>query len=480
VHFSISDGRVVKYKNDEDRQKMANLPAPSVDHQMTTAAKTAGVREWLAFAILMLAMMFAFVDRQVLLLASEPIRGSLGLSDFQLGLLQGTGVALAGALVTYPLGWLADRYDRRWILAGCVAVWSASVFTSGLMQSFEGLMIFTALAGAGEAGLTPIFYTVIPLLFLGKDRQLANSLVAITAAGGGAIALLLASEIFVLAQHFKGTLPYAGAEAWRAGFTITSMAAIILIPAILMTRLIGTRSAKIAELLVSLPDERGSEALDSLTAFVRRHWSLLSRFVLGGAFGGFAFAAVAVWTAVIATRTFGQTPSETGKMMGTILLVSTALAFLLNLAFTRIVYAKKGDRVLMIGISISFLCASLILLALPFVKNLWALYLVYGTLQICTGFASMSYPTALQGLSPDHLRGRMTAINFLIFMLLASMAAPLVGLVSDRLFGADPKQLLTAVALVACPAAMLTTLLYYSCLRSGFMETLADVTRRAR
>jgi MFS family permease len=167
-------------------------------------------------------------------------------------------------------------------------------------------------------------------------------------------------------------------------------------------------------------------------------------------------------------------------MLGTVLLSATGLAFLFNLAFIRFFYAKNGDRSLMIAISTSFLLASLIFLALPFVKSITMLYLVFGAIQICAGFASMSYPTALQGISPSHLRGRITSINFLMVMLIPSIGLPLIGLVSDQMFGAAPSQLATAVTLVAGPAALIASVLYYSCLRVGFIETLADVARQDR
>jgi MFS family permease len=443
---------------------------------VTSPVVGAGVGHWAAFAVLMAALMFAFVDRQVLLLASEPIRLSLGLSDLQLGLLQGTGVALVAGLVTFPLGWLADRYDRRWVLAACVAVWSFSVFASSLVQTFEGLMLFTALAGAGEAGLTPIFYTVVPLLFFGKDRQMANALIAIVATGGGALALLIASEVFDVAELWAGVIPYRGAEVWRAGFAITSVAAIVLIPLILLTSLLGSRSAHLSVQPAGTADHAEATALESLSAFVRRHWSLLLRFVLAGALGSFAFVSISVWVAIIAARTFGQSPSEAGGTLGSVLLTATGLAFVLNWAFTRWLYDRKGERLLLMGISISFLVGTSIIIVLPFVGTMVMLYVVYGAIMTCTAFASMSYPTALQSLSPAHLRGRITAINFLASMLFASASPPLVGLVSDQVYGAASAQLTTALALVAGPAALLATLLYYSCLRRGFMETLADVS----
>jgi MFS family permease len=80
--------------------------------------------------------MFALVDRQILVLLAEPIRKHLALSDLQRGLLQGAGIAIFAALATYPLGWLADRFDTRLVLKGCIAAWSTAVAACGLAQTF--------------------------------------------------------------------------------------------------------------------------------------------------------------------------------------------------------------------------------------------------------------------------------------------------------------------------------------------------------
>ena len=62
-----------------------------------------------------------FYDRQVLPAVQEQIRTKWELSDTHLGLL-GTGFILLYAMVGLPLGQLADRWNRRWLLAGGVAV----------------------------------------------------------------------------------------------------------------------------------------------------------------------------------------------------------------------------------------------------------------------------------------------------------------------------------------------------------------------
>jgi MFS family permease len=186
---------------------------------------------WYALAVLVATNLFAMVDRQIFLLLAEPIRKALALSDLQLGLLQGTGIALFTALASYPLGWLSDRLDRRWVLASCIAVWSAAVLACGMAQDFVQLLLASALVGAGEAGLGPIVYALIPLLFFGAQRQLANSIFAVTAVGGGALALALSGQLVTWVESARPSLPMAlqGLEGWRLSFFAAAMPAPLMI-----------------------------------------------------------------------------------------------------------------------------------------------------------------------------------------------------------------------------------------------------------
>ncbi|MFN9250738.1 MAG: MFS transporter, partial [Brevundimonas sp.] len=98
------------------------------------AAERPSLNAWLSLGLLIAIGLYMYTDRQVLVLQTEPIRQQLGLSDFQVGLVQGLSVALFAAFVSYPLGWLADRIDRRFVLAGSIILWSVAVAACGLSR----------------------------------------------------------------------------------------------------------------------------------------------------------------------------------------------------------------------------------------------------------------------------------------------------------------------------------------------------------
>src|SRR3546814_10917773 len=114
--------------------------------------------------------LFAFVVRQMLSLVAPALQTSLGFSDLQLGMLQGLGMAVFASVASYPMGWLADRYGRRLILALGVACWSLATGLFAFQQSFGGLFAATIGIAIGEAGLEPIVFALIPDLFF-EDRK---------------------------------------------------------------------------------------------------------------------------------------------------------------------------------------------------------------------------------------------------------------------------------------------------------------------
>ena len=102
-----------------------------------------------------LVCFFNFADRAVFSVLAQTIKADLGLTDFQLGLLQGLAFALLYATFGLPIGLLAERVSRLRIVAAATAIWSAATVASGLAANFGQLMLARLAVGMGEAGFTP-------------------------------------------------------------------------------------------------------------------------------------------------------------------------------------------------------------------------------------------------------------------------------------------------------------------------------------
>jgi sugar phosphate permease len=117
--------------------------------------------KWFVLAILTVVYAFNFIDRQILVILQEPIKAELGLSDTQLGLLTGFSFAVVYVTAGIPIAWLADRSNRRNIVAVSLGIWSVMTALSGMVQSYTKLLLARLGVGLGEAGGSPPSHSML-------------------------------------------------------------------------------------------------------------------------------------------------------------------------------------------------------------------------------------------------------------------------------------------------------------------------------
>jgi MFS family permease len=113
-----------------------------------------------------------FFDRQILGGVGEGIRREWGLSDTALGMLS-TAFTLLYAVVGLPIGRLADRKERRLLLACGVSAWSVLTAASGLARNFSELAVARLAVGVGEATCAPASTSLIGDVFPARQRSRA-------------------------------------------------------------------------------------------------------------------------------------------------------------------------------------------------------------------------------------------------------------------------------------------------------------------
>jgi len=171
-----------------------------------------------------LAILFAvntlnFYDRQILGALLEPIRKEFHLSDTQLGAL-GTWPIVLYALMGVPLGRLADRGNRKRLLAAGVAVWASLTALGGFAKSYAMLFFSRLGVYVGEATCAPAGTSWIGDLFPAQRRSRALAIFMLGVPIGGAL------------SHIIGG-PAAQAWGWRMSLLTAALPAVLLIPALL-------------------------------------------------------------------------------------------------------------------------------------------------------------------------------------------------------------------------------------------------------
>jgi MFS family permease len=173
------------------------------------AGATAGGGKVLA--ILLLAYIFNFIDRQIIGILAVPIKADLGLTDSQLGLMGGLAFALFYTGLGIPIAWLADRKSRVNIIAISVAVWSAFTALCGLAQNFWQLFLARMGVGVGEAGGVAPSYSLISDYFPPERRARALAIFSFGIPIGSALGIFFGGWI-------------ATNVDWRAAFIIVGLA----------------------------------------------------------------------------------------------------------------------------------------------------------------------------------------------------------------------------------------------------------------
>ena len=79
---------------------------------------------WYVVTLLMCIYACNVLDRTVLNMLFDPIKHEFGLSDNQLGLLAGIAYGVPYALASLPFGMLAERVNRKKLLAFVSSAWS--------------------------------------------------------------------------------------------------------------------------------------------------------------------------------------------------------------------------------------------------------------------------------------------------------------------------------------------------------------------
>src|SRR6201995_1941938 len=119
------------------------------------AAARPSPRRYYVLGILTIVYALNFLDRTIFNVLIEPIKKEFALSDTTMGLLAGFGFVLFYSLLGIPIARIADRLNRRNIVAIAFAFWSAMTFLCGMASSVTSLALARIGVGIGESDGTP-------------------------------------------------------------------------------------------------------------------------------------------------------------------------------------------------------------------------------------------------------------------------------------------------------------------------------------
>ena len=258
------------------------------------------------YALLLLTGVYTmnFIDRQILSILLEPIKLDLGLSDAQLGFLSGISFAIFYATLGIPIAMLADRTNRRNIIAFTLALFSAMTAVCGLAQNFVHLALARIGVGIGEAGTSPPAHSIIADMFPTKERGTAMGIYSLGVNFGILIGFVVGGWV---AQWY----------GWRAAFHIVGLPGLLIALLVFLT----LREPKRGQ---SDGYKQDSSPAPHPIAVFKFLWSQRSfrHLAIGSGLAAFIGYGVVTWLPAYLMRSFEMEPGPIG----------TYLAFIIGVA----------------------------------------------------------------------------------------------------------------------------------------------------
>ena len=272
----------------------------------TTAAENANnpyassKAAYYALGILTIVYSINFIDRQLLSILQESIKADLMLSDAQLGLLTGFAFAVFYTFAGLPIASLADRSNRRNIVAISLTIWSGMTAISGLAQNYLQLLAARIGVGIGEAGGSPPSHSMISDIFPPEKRASAIGFYST----GISIGILFGFLFGGWLNEFFG---------WRVAFFVVGIPGVLLALVLYLT---------VPEPVRGLAENKASSGDNPSMMTVFK--VLLSRrsflfMALGAAMNAFAGYSTANWVASFMIRTHQMPTGELGTWLALII-----------------------------------------------------------------------------------------------------------------------------------------------------------------
>lgn len=410
--------------------------------------------------LLFCSYVVAFIDRGLVSVAAAPIKQDLSLSDMQFGLLSGPAFVALFCICGIPLGWLADRTDRKAVIAFGLLVWSLMTAACATASSFSTFFIARVGVGFGEACLVPAGISLLGSVTPRTQVAQSVAIFIMGATAGNAIALLAGGQFLEKIGLTVPLIPGIGQIApWRTLFLLAAVPGIVLAFFVL----------RIREPVRATPVLRPWSSMRTAFALLYVNRAAYAPVTIATACIIVLSQTQAAWVTLFYMRAFRLSPGMAAWIVGLMFLVSAPTGqWLGGMLMDRLramgiaaapLFVQAGSAILGIPAAVIF-CRSKHLAASE------AAYIVFNMLVFAATPAGL---TAWQLLTPERSQGLVVALLIATVTLLGVGIGPvLVGALTDRLFH-DESALGTSLLIVIVGAGI-----------AGFLAALSGSRAFAR
>jgi len=425
-------------------------PAQEPDGPSAWPGATQGL---ITTVLLALASMGSQFDRTVVNLTVGPLKATFSLDDTHFAMLQGMAFGIFYITACIPIGALADRYQRRLIIATGLGFFSLFAVGSGLARNYLQLFLTRIGVAVGEATLTPAGLSMLSDLY--PPNRLGRPVSAFLMSAP--VAFIIGGKLLYWLTNSPAVAlgPLSHLAPWQNAFIIVGAPFLLLVPLFLLQRE-PKRHGPGGDLPLTVP-----QVLEVVRSRSR---------ALIPMFAGFAMVSLVsytffIWTPAFMQRTYGWDTGRIGVAFGLITLVcGTGGVFFAGWLSDRLASRGKLDAHLRVAAYGFIGCGFFGALALLMPTATAALAMLAPAIFL----SMMPYPcagTAIQLVVPNRARAQLTAMYVTLTTLVGLVVGPLiVGLMTDRVFH-DPAQIRYSLAIVVGIAAPTMFVLLLSAFR---------------
>lgn len=397
--------------------------------------------QWLTVAVLFVLYIRSLADRYLIALLVEPIKADTGMSDFEISLLQGAAFAVLYCICAIPVGLMLDRFSRRWVLFGCVAIWSLGAAGCGIVATFAGLAVMRSLVGAGEAGFSTGAYSIVGDTFAPQRVSFAMSIFVMGGVMGAGIVFLLGGPLVeIVLNGAISHWPLMGNFApWQQAFIVTGLPGVLMAFMVFLFREPERRHVRTAS----------GGGYGEAIRFMRSHWKVYLAILLGFGLAYTSTIALQLWLPAFFGRAHGWGPKEIGFSLG-IAQIAGALTLPLHGHIVDTLYKRGRHDAHLLWCMFTVVLAIPLGVATVLVASPIFAVVLFGLYMACILSTASMGPASVQVVTPQALRGRASAVYVLVTGLIGMAVGPaLVGWLTDSVFGDSAKLGLSLIVLIS-------------------------------
>lgn len=381
--------------------------------------------KWSVVYLLLLVYILSYFDRYILSLVIEPLKESMDLNDFQVGLLLGPAFSMFHVIVSIPLGWYADKTSRKWIMIAGVVFWCTMTAAGGFVHTFLPLLILRLGLGLGEAVVNPCSISMISDYF---DRAKRSRPISVYMAGtylGAGLAFMIGGHLVAWLGNFDelvffGIGPF---ESWQAAFFLVGLPGFFF-ALLLLTVKEPERTEKLSDAL------GGDTPKVNAFSYILKRWKAFGVLFIGSGCN-YAMSILTLWNIPLFQRVWGWDVAAVGSITGLFYFISGPIGTVIAVWASRRLGGKTNQgaiRTLLLGLLITVPTCFLY----PIMPTAELAVVIMAIAFIGKAIATASGPASLALITPGEMRSQAIAIFTTVITILGPLfTPPLVGLVID-------------------------------------------------